>query len=55
MWMACDMTYNIYRYYFDGRTPELKVRGLSIEEAQEWCTRDDTHSDDWFDGFVAVF
>lgn len=44
-------TYRIVRYRQDD--PSVTVMtGLSLAEAQEWCQRDDTHGDDWFDGYT---
>lgn len=50
--------YNIIRYYFKGNN-RIKERGLSLEQAREWCNREDTHAKkdkkghrDWFDGFT---
>lgn len=47
------MTYAVYRYFRDDKPAELLVGGLTLEQAQEHCKRDDTHGDDWFDGFTA--
>jgi hypothetical protein len=44
-------TYKIVRYRFQGNNRVLK-RGLSLAEAQAHCQRDDTHGDDWFDGYT---
>ena len=43
-------TYKIIRFEFDGENRVTK-RGLTLEEAQEHCSREDTHGDGWFDGF----
>jgi hypothetical protein len=43
-------TYKIVRFYFDA-TPQTIKRGLTLEEAQEHCQRDDTRGDGWFDGY----
>lgn len=45
-------TYRIVRYYRDGRTPKVRKRGLTLEEAQAHCHREDTHGDGWFDGYM---
>ena len=45
-----DKTYRIVRYRKYGNSETIKT-GLTLEEAQEWCERDDTHGDDWFDGY----
>jgi len=44
------MTYTIIRFYFKGSNKVLK-NGLTLEEAQEHCRREDTHGDGWFDGY----
>ena len=44
------MTYKIIRFRFKG-TKRVIQRGLTLEEAQEWCSREDTHGDGWFDGY----
>ena len=43
-------TYKIVRFRFDGDS-EVIARGLSLEEAQAHCRREDTHGDGWFDGY----
>lgn len=43
-------TYMIVRFHRDGDN-EIKERGLTLEQAQEHCQRDDTHGDGWFDGY----
>jgi hypothetical protein len=46
-----DMTtYHITRFRFEGDN-EVLVRGLTLEQAQEHCQREDTHGDGWFDGY----
>jgi len=44
------MTYKIIRFFFDS-SPRTIQKGLTLEEAQEHCRRDDTHGDGWFDGY----
>lgn len=43
-------TYKIVRFRFEGDN-EVVVRGLTLEQAQAHCQRDDTHGDGWFDGY----
>jgi hypothetical protein len=43
-------TYKIIRFYFDSDS-ETIATGLTLEEAQEHCRRDDTRGDGWFDGY----
>lgn len=46
-------TYRVVRFYRDSwLTPqEVVTRGLSLEEAQAHCKREDTRGDGWFDGY----
>lgn len=47
-------TYKIVRFCFDEADPRNKsiIRtGLTLDEAQAHCQRDDTHGDGWFDGY----
>lgn len=44
------MTYSIYRYWINGGGELVKAH-VTLEEAQEWCSREDTHGDGWFDGY----
>jgi hypothetical protein len=44
-------TYKIIRFFFDGDA-ENKETGLTLEEAQAHCKREDTHGDGWFDGYT---
>jgi hypothetical protein len=43
-------TYKIIRFRFSGSNRTLK-KGLTLEEAQEHCRREDTSGDGWFDGY----
>lgn len=48
--------YKIVRHFFDAPNVTIK-RGLSLDEAQHHCRRDDTHGttedgQPWFDGFT---
>ena len=46
------MTYKIIRCQH-GRPAEVIDTGLTLEEAQEHCQREDTHGEDWFDAYTA--
>jgi hypothetical protein len=46
-----ETTYTIFRYRFNKEKEEIKT-GVTLEEAQAWCQRDDTHGTDWFDGYT---
>ena len=46
-------TYKIVRYYQSGEDiAQVQARGLTLEEAQSHCSREDTHGDGWFDGYT---
>lgn len=49
-----DATYRVERYYRDTWFEPRKVvkRGLTLEEAQAHCKREDTRGEGWFDGYV---
>lgn len=44
-------TYKIVRFRFQGDNEDIE-HGLTLEEAQEHCQRDDTRGDGWFDGYT---
>jgi hypothetical protein len=49
-------TYKIVRFCLNENDPEHRrviERGLTLEEAQEHCSGEDTHGDGWFDGYYA--
>jgi len=43
-------TYSIVRFKFQQESEVIET-GLSLEDAQAHCQRDDTHGDGWFDGY----
>ncbi|MFY9838224.1 MAG: hypothetical protein WAK55_17490 [Xanthobacteraceae bacterium] len=43
--------YKIVRFFKDGPSFTIKT-GLTLDEAQAHCKREDTHGDDWFDGYT---
>jgi hypothetical protein len=43
-------TYMIIKFTFKG-SPRVVKRGLTLEEAQAHCSRDDTHGEGWFHGY----
>jgi hypothetical protein len=44
-------TYMIIRFHFNAEN-ETIAKGLSLEDAQAHCEREDTHGDGWFDGYT---
>ena len=44
-------TYKIIRFRFEGKSRTIK-KGLTLEEAQEHCQRDDTKGDGCLDGYA---
>ena len=44
-------TYKIIRFHMD-KPQRVIYRGLSLEEAQEHCSQEDTHGERWFDGYT---
>jgi len=61
-------TYKIIRFRFEDKNAEMRAKlrggrpdgrvlpvktGLTLEEAQAHCQREDTHGDGWFDGYEA--
>ena len=46
-------TYKIVRFYRDRiGYREIIKKGLTLEQAQAHCQREDTHGDGWFDGYT---
>ncbi len=47
-----ETTYELVRYYQDLDVEnEVIETGLSLEDAQEYCSRESTQGDGWFVGF----
>jgi hypothetical protein len=49
--MTNNTTFKIIRFYQDETPSEVIDTGLTLEEAQAHCRRDDTKGDGWFDGY----
>lgn len=47
---AVGGSYEVVRFRSDG-TQEVIKTGVSLKDAQEWCSRDDTRGEGWFDGY----
>lgn len=47
-----EQTYSIIRFRHNAENEVIET-GLTLEEAQEHCDREDTHGDGWFDGYTA--
>jgi hypothetical protein len=45
-----EPTYKIVRFRLHA-DKEVVVRGLTLEQAQAHCNRDDTQGEGWFDGY----
>lgn len=46
--------YMITRFHQDENHPDHRkiIKQVdTVDEAQEWCRREDTHGDGWFDGY----
>ena len=43
--------YRIIRMYRQSRKNKTIKEGLTLEQAQAHCKREDTHGDGWFDGY----
>ena len=46
-----EKTYKIRRFYQDDRPPKDIKQGLTLKEAQAWCSDEATHDEGWFDGY----
>lgn len=45
-------TYRIVRFYQERDKPsEVIEEGLTLEEAQDHCSREDSHGEGWFDAY----
>ena len=45
-----EQTYKIVRFYFNQPGETIKT-GLTLQQAQDWCNRQDTMGAEWFDGY----
>jgi len=48
---AMEKSYKIIRFRRGGPSKTMQT-GLTLEEAQAHCSREDTHGEDWFDGYT---
>jgi len=46
------MTYKIIRFKFGEYKHRTIKTGLTLEQAQEHCNREDTKGEGWFDGYT---
>ena len=45
-----EKLYKIIRFKFQEDSEIIKI-GLTLQEAQEHCNREETHGNNWFDGY----
>lgn len=43
--------YKIIRSYREDKPSKEIKKNLTLKEAQEHCSREDTHGEGWFDGY----
>jgi hypothetical protein len=44
--------YNIVRFYKKSGKRKIIIYGLTLKQAQSWCSREYTHKEGvWFDGY----
>jgi hypothetical protein len=46
-----DKRYKIVRFRRHGNQEVIR-RGLTLDEARDWCRQQSTNGKDWFDGFT---
>jgi hypothetical protein len=52
-WTRDGKSYKIVRFYQEGTVRSRTIQtGLSLEDAQKHCQREDTHGEGWFDGYT---
>lgn len=44
-------TYKILRFHFKDGSEVIKT-GLTLDEAQEHCSSEESHGEGWFDGYT---
>lgn len=44
-------TYSIIRFYRNSIIRRIIRHGLTLKEAQEWCSDPETQGNGWFDGY----
>ena len=50
-----EIKYKIVRFYQELGKPNRTIKkGLTLEQAQKHCNREDTHGEGWFDGYTAT-
>lgn len=50
--MIEEKTYSIIRFFRDpDKDSYVVLDGLTLDEAQDHCRREDTHGEGWFDGY----
>ncbi len=47
-----EKTYKIIRFTYGSESRQVKGTGLTLEQAQTHCERDDTHGKGWFDAYT---
>ena len=48
----CEHRYKIVRFFQDDTPAQIIKTGLTLEQAQAHCKREDTQGPGWFDGYT---